>query len=43
MNNSRRNFLRQTALAGAAISMPFGKELMAMAGKANPIGINCGL
>jgi len=39
MNNSRRNFLRQTALAGAAISMPFGKELMAMAGKANPIGI----
>ncbi|MEY4098725.1 MAG: hypothetical protein RL170_1569, partial [Bacteroidota bacterium] len=39
MNNSRRNFLRQTALAGAALSMPFGKELMAMAGKSNPFGI----
>jgi sugar phosphate isomerase/epimerase len=39
MNNSRRNFLRQTALAGAALSMPFGNELMAMAGKANPFGI----
>ena len=39
MNNSRRNFLRQTALAGAAISMPFGKELMAMTAKSNSFGI----
>jgi len=39
MNQSRRNFLRQTALAGAALSLPFGKELMAMAGKTNPFGI----
>jgi len=38
MNNSRRNFLRQTALAGVALSMPFGNELMAMA-KSNPFGI----
>ena len=39
MNNSRRNFLRQTALVGAALSMPFGNKLMAMAGKSNPFGI----
>ena len=39
MNNSRRNFLRQTALAGAALSLPFRNELMAMAGKKNPFGI----
>ena len=39
MNNSRRKFLRQSALAGAAFSLPFGKELMAMAGKSNAIGI----
>ena len=39
MNNSRRNFLRQTALAGAALSMPLGNEIMAMAGKSNPFGI----
>jgi len=39
MNNSRRNFLRQTTLAGAALSMPFGNKLMAMAGKSNLFGI----
>jgi len=39
MNNSRRNFLRQTALAGAALSLPFRNELMAMSGKKNAFGI----
>jgi len=39
MNNSRRNFLRQTAIVGAAFSWPFGNELMAMVGKSNPFGI----
>ena len=39
MNNSRRNFLRQTVLAGAALSMPFGNEIMAMVGKSKPFGI----
>jgi len=39
MNNSRRNFLRQTAFAGAALSMPFGNELMAMAASKKTFGI----
>ena len=39
MNNSRRNFLRQTALAGAVLSMPFRNELMAMGAKGNKYGI----
>ena len=39
MNNSRRNFLRQTALAGAVLSLPFRNEVRAMAGKSNPFGI----
>ena len=39
MNNSRRNFIRQTALAGVALSLPFHNELMAMAGKKNQLGI----
>ncbi|MEI7588453.1 MAG: sugar phosphate isomerase/epimerase [Chitinophagia bacterium] len=39
MNHSRRNFLRQTALAGAAISLPFQNQLMAMYGRKNPFAI----
>jgi sugar phosphate isomerase/epimerase len=39
MNNSRRDFLRNSALAGLALSMPFKNELMAMASKSNPFGI----
>lgn len=39
MNNSRRDFLRNSALAGLALSMPFKNELMAMAAKNNSFGI----
>jgi sugar phosphate isomerase/epimerase len=39
MNNSRRDFLRNSALAGLAMSMPFKNELMAMASSSNPFGI----
>jgi sugar phosphate isomerase/epimerase len=39
MNNSRRDFLRNSALAGLALSMPFKNELMAMASRSNPFGI----
>jgi sugar phosphate isomerase/epimerase len=39
MNNSRRDFLRNSALAGLAISMPFKNELMAMAANSKPFGI----
>lgn len=39
MNQSRRNFLRNTGLAGLALSMPFKNELMAMASKSNAFGI----
>ena len=39
MNNSRRDFLRNSALAGLALSMPFKNELMAMAGASNSFGI----
>ncbi len=39
MNNSRRDFLRNSALAGLALSIPFKNELMAMAGTTNSFGI----
>ena len=39
MNNSRRNFLRNTAFAGLAMSVPFKNELMAMAKAPNSFGI----
>jgi sugar phosphate isomerase/epimerase len=39
MNNSRRDFLRNSALAGLAMSMPFKNELMAMGAKSNSFGI----
>ncbi|MEN9697116.1 MAG: hypothetical protein RLZ56_537 [Bacteroidota bacterium] len=39
MNNSRRNFLRNSALAGIALSVPFKNELMAMASSTNSFGI----
>jgi hypothetical protein len=35
MSNSRRSFLRNTALAGLALGTPFSKELFAMAQKKN--------
>jgi sugar phosphate isomerase/epimerase len=39
MNNSRRDFLRNSALAGLAMSIPFKNELMAMGAKHNAFGI----
>ena len=39
MSNSRRNFLRNTALAGLAISAPFKNELFSMANPKNTFGI----
>ena len=39
MQNSRRDFLRNTALAGLALSVPFKKELFAMANPQNAFGI----
>jgi sugar phosphate isomerase/epimerase len=39
MNNSRRDFLRNTALTGLALSMPFKNDLLAMAGESKPFGI----
>ncbi len=39
MNNSRRDFLRNTALTGLALSMPFKNDLWAMAGGSKPFGI----
>jgi sugar phosphate isomerase/epimerase len=39
MNNSRRSFLRNTALTGLALSMPFKNELMAMGGAGNSFGL----
>jgi len=39
MNQSRRNFLRNSALAGLAVSMPFRNELMAMTAAKNSFGI----
>jgi sugar phosphate isomerase/epimerase len=39
MNNSRRDFLRNSALTGLALSMPFKNQLMAMGGAGNAFGI----
>ena len=39
MNNSRRDFLRNSALAGFALSMPYKNELMAMANNSKPFGL----
>ena len=39
MQNSRRDFLRNTALAGLAMSVPFNKGLFAMAPTGKPFGI----
>lgn len=39
MHNSRRAFLRNTALASLAMSVPFKKELFAMANQQNAFGI----
>jgi sugar phosphate isomerase/epimerase len=39
MNHSRRDFLRNSALASIALSMPFKNELMAMGGANNSFGI----
>lgn len=39
MNNSRRSFLRHSALAGLALTVPFRNELLAMANKQNKFGI----
>lgn len=39
MSNSRRSFLRNTALASLALSTPFNKELFAMAQKKNKFGV----
>ena len=39
MSNSRRNFIRQSALAGLALSLPFKNELFAMAANSKNFGI----
>ncbi|MEI6189091.1 MAG: sugar phosphate isomerase/epimerase [Chitinophagia bacterium] len=39
MSNSRRNFIRNTALAGLAVSTPFKNELFSMANPKNTFGI----
>jgi sugar phosphate isomerase/epimerase len=39
MSHSRRSFLRQTVLTGAALSFPFRNELMAMAASKKTFGI----
>ena len=39
MQNSRRDFLRNTALAGLAMSIPFKKDLFAMTPAGKPFGI----
>ena len=39
MSNSRRSFLRNTALASVALGTPFNKELFAMVQKKNKFGI----
>lgn len=39
MSNSRRDFLRNSALASLAMSMPFRNQLMAMAPAGKPFGI----
>lgn len=39
MQNSRRKFLQQTAMASIALSLPFGNSLMAMHGGVNSFGI----
>ena len=39
MQNSRRDFLRNTALAGMAMSIPFKQELFAMTPAGKPFGI----
>jgi len=39
MSNSRRSFLRNTALASLALGTPFNKELFAMVQKKNKFGI----
>ena len=39
MSNSRRSFLRNTALASLALGTPFNKELFAMAQKKNKFGV----
>jgi len=39
MQNSRRDFLRNTALAGLAMSIPFKKDLFAMTPAEKPFGI----
>lgn len=39
MSNSRRSFLRQSALAGLAMTTPFGKDLFARAPKNTNFGI----
>jgi sugar phosphate isomerase/epimerase len=39
MLNSRRSFLRGAALTSVALSMPFKNELMAMASKTKPFGL----
>lgn len=39
MSNSRRNFIRQSALAGLALSAPFRNELLAMAPAKTNFGI----
>ena len=39
MSNTRRSFLRQTALAGLALATPFSKELMAMSTTQRKFGI----
>ena len=39
MSNSRRDFLRQSALATLAVSLPFSNQLMAMGATAKPFGL----
>lgn len=39
MSNSRRDFLRNSALAGLALSVPFRNQLMAMAPTGKPYGM----
>ncbi|MFM1929299.1 MAG: hypothetical protein RL387_627 [Bacteroidota bacterium] len=39
MSNSRRDFLRNSALAGLALSVPFRNQLMAMAPTGKPFGM----
>lgn len=39
MQNSRRDFLRNTVLAGLAMSIPFKKDLFAMTPAGKPFGI----